>query len=195
MVGGSAAVGPGDVGAIENAQVLALEQDAGGEAGIVLVEGGLEGIGARRGKEAGQHGDRATVQREREAFETAALGSALQAFAEEIARRGGTRQCGSGLAFPARGFEREEGVAPCGKSFPVGALLDRECAKFRKAAGLTAQFLALLPRERGFQIGLGREVRGEQGTLLAQDHFGMAPLHRQDMRKRGMKRAVEGEAA
>ena len=48
MILGRAAVHPGDVGALEDVEILELDQDAGREAGKVLVEHGLEREAARR---------------------------------------------------------------------------------------------------------------------------------------------------
>src|SRR6185369_7325492 len=94
----------------------------------------------------------------------------------------------AGAALPARSFEREEVPGPFGKASLVALAGEGQRALVGESSALPAQFLALLAGQRGLEIGLGREVGGEQSPLLAVDEADGATLPGADPHQRDGER-------
>src|SRR3546814_7610938 len=108
MAGRGASVDPVDTIVAQQVEIGLLEQDAGREARILLVERGLEGKAAGRAEEVDQHRERPLAQIERAHVELAGLGSARRYGAEPgfgVAMAGERRPRAS---LPPACFERQE---------------------------------------------------------------------------------------
>ena len=121
MVLRGAAVGPGNRVAVEHGEVLALQQDTGGEAGIIPRQRlSCNEKAPGGGDEVGQHGDRLAVSVSVQPFaDGRARAAPSSAYVNSVAVARIAGEGRAGLALPAARFEREEIVGPAGQSFRV----------------------------------------------------------------------------
>src|SRR3546814_9909692 len=105
-----AAIDPGDARVAQQVVIRLLEQHAGGEARIILVEGGLEREAARRAKEMDEHRKRPPIEVERAQVELSGRGRGGHDGAEPGFGLAMARERRSSLPFPAARLAVETGV-------------------------------------------------------------------------------------
>ena len=190
MILDRAAVHPGDVGPLEHIEILDLEQHARREAGIFLVEHGLERIASRRREEIDQHRNRLAADIEPSELEPAGGEGSGDDLAEKGLGMGIAGERGARLALPPGLFEREIGVAPGTKLRLVGKDMKGDPAKLGEAVLLAPELLALLRAHRLLVISLGGQVAVEEGA-----HPAMDDRRGTNLGQRAVQRPVLGDAA